>query len=113
MMLLPRVRRNGTVDLLIVMDEESISRIREYDNAEVLWNQLSPEYSMRKPNCIGVGFATAAEIKQIEEASARGDKDWKEKAYALVTRGFKFQPDKGDHDFGPIVLGKPTEGVKQ
>lgn len=112
MMLLPRVRRNGTVDLLIVLDEESISRIRLYDNAEVLWAQLPPEYSMRKPNCIGVGFATAAEIKQIEEASV-SDADWKEKAYALLTRGFKFQPDKGDHDFGPIVLGKPTEGVKQ
>lgn len=111
MMLLPRVRRNGTVDLLIVLDEESITRIREYDNAEVLWNQLPPDYSMRKPNCIGVGFATAAEIKQIEESSV-SDPDWKEKAYSLVTRGFKFQPEKGDHDFGPVVLGKPTEGVK-
>jgi hypothetical protein len=107
-----KVRRNGTVDLLIVLDEQSIERIRAYDQAEVLWGQLPHEYSARRPNCIGIGFATTEELNEIERLSAT-DENWKEKAYALVTRGFKFQPDKGDHDFGPITLGKPTPGVKQ
>jgi hypothetical protein len=112
MILLPRIRRNGRVDLLIVLDEESFSRIRTYDPAEVLWDQLGYQYSTRRPATIGVTFCSAGEQEEIERMSAT-DPDWKEKAYTLLTRGFKFQPDKGDHDFGPTVLGKPTEGSKQ
>ena len=112
MLLLTRVRPNGKVDLLIVLAEENIERIREYDAAEVIWPQLPREYSMRMPHTIGVGFCTAQEQEEIKRMSAR-DPDWREKAFKLVTRGFKFRPDKGDHDFGPTVLGKPTEGPKQ
>jgi hypothetical protein len=112
MMLLTKVRRNGTVDLLIVMDQESIERIRAYDPAEVMWGSLPPEYSMRRPHTIGIGFATAAELFEIEQMS-KTDPDWKDKAFAMICRGFEFRPDKGDHDFGPTVLGKPTEGTKQ
>ncbi len=112
MMLLTQVRRNGTVDLLIVMDQESIERIRAYDPAEVLWGSLPTEYSTRRPHTIGVGFATAAELFEIEHMS-KSDPDWKEKAFKMICRGFEFHPEKGDHDFGPTVLGKPTEGPKQ
>ena len=112
MILLTRVRRNGTVDLAIVLDQQGIDRIQRYDAAEVLWDQLPPDYKMRRPHTIGVAFATAEEHKEIERLS-QTDPDWKEKAFQLVTRGFQFRPDLGDHDFGPTVLGKPTEGPKQ
>jgi hypothetical protein len=112
MIILPRVRRNGRVDLLIALDQESISRMQRYDHAEVLWDQLGFEYSSRRPATIGITFCSAAEMKDIERMSVT-DPDWKEKAYKLLTRGFEFRPDKGDHDFGPTVLGKPTEGTKQ
>lgn len=112
MMILTMLRRNGTVDLLIVLNQESIERIRAYDPAEVQWSQLPPEYSMRKPHTIGVGFCTEAEQKEIERMSAN-DPDWKEKAFKLVCRGFEYKPQAGDHDFGPTVLGEPTKGTKQ
>ena len=112
MMILTKVRNNGTVDLLIVLAEENIERIRQYDPAEVIWPQLPRDYAMRRPSTIGVTFATAAEQAQIEHMSAT-DPDWQQKAFAMLTRGFEFKPDKGDHDFGPIILGKPTEGTKQ
>ena len=113
MIILTQVRRNGTVDLCIVLDEVSIERIKKYDAAEVRWDHLPPEYSMRKPRTIGVAFATKEEQEWIEKLSASRDPDWKEKAFALVTRGFQFHPDLGDHDFGPTVLGEPTKGTKQ
>jgi hypothetical protein len=112
MLLLTRIRRNGRVDLLIALAEENIERIRKYDAAEVIWPQLPREYGSRMPNTIAITFCTSAEQEEIERMSAR-DPDWKEKAFALLTRGFEFKPEAGDHDFGPTVLGKPTEGTKQ
>jgi len=112
MIILTRVRRNGTVDLLICLAEENIERIRLYDAAEVIWPQLPREYSMRMPSTIGITFCTAQEQTQIERMSAT-DKDWRDKAFAMLTRGFEFKPDRGDHDFGPTVLGQPTKGTKQ
>jgi hypothetical protein len=109
LLLLTQVLRNGTVNLLIVMSEENIERIKQYDQAEVHWGQLPPEYSMRKPRTIGVGYATEAEMVQIEKLVMKGKKD---EAFALVTRGFKYRPEKGDHDFGPTLLGQPTQGTK-
>lgn len=112
MIVIANVRRNGRVDIVIVLAEENIERIKAYDPAEIIWSQMPAEYSMRRPGTIGVAFCSAAEQKQIEEMSAN-DPDWKEKAIKLVCRGFEFRPDKGDHDFGPTIMGKPTEGVKQ
>ena len=112
LIILTRVRRNGTVDLLICLAEENIERIRSYDAAEVIWPQLPPEYSTRRPHTIGVTFCTQEEQDQVTMMS-NIDPDWKEKAFAMLTRGFEFKPEMGDHDFGPTVLGKPTEGPKQ
>jgi hypothetical protein len=112
MMLLSRIRRNGDVDLVVVLADENIERIKRYDPAQIPWAQLPKEISMRRPHTIGVAYATADELKVIERMSA-SDPDWKEKALVMLSRGFEFRPDLGDHDFGPVVLGKPTEGPKQ
>jgi hypothetical protein len=112
MMMISRVRRNGTVDLVMVLAEENIERIRRYDPAQVNWVDLPPEISMRRPHSVGVAFATAQELEEITAMSVR-DPDWKEKALKMLSRGFEFRPDLGDHDFGPTVLGKPTEEPKQ
>ena len=113
MILLAQVRRNGTVDLCIVLDEVSIERIKRYDPAEVQWPQLPPIYSSRRPATIGVAFATKSDQAEIERMAASGDPNWQEQAIKLVTRGFEYRPDEGDHDFGPTVLGEPTKGPKQ
>lgn len=112
MILLTKIRRNGSVDLLIALNEENIERIRNYDAAEVIWPQLPRDLAMRRPTTIGVTFCTQQEQAEIERMSVQ-DPDWQEKAFKLLTRGFEFKPDKGDHDFGPTLLGKPTEGSKQ
>jgi len=112
MMLITRVRRNGRVDILIVLAEENIERLKRHDPAEVIWATLPVDCSARRPETIGVAFATAEELKEIERLSVC-DPDWKEKAIKILSTGFEFRPDLGDHDFGPMVLGKPTEGIKQ
>lgn len=112
-MLVTRVRRNGRVDLMIILDESSVGRIKAYDPAEVVWTQLPYDTSMRAPATIAVAFATAAEQREIELLSQSDPDNWRQKAFDLLSRGFEFHPEKGDHDFGPTVLGKPTGGVKQ
>lgn len=111
-LLLPIVRRNGAVDFLIALDEESLARIREHDPFEIMWSQLPSEYSLRRPKTIGITFVSQQEQAEIERMSTT-DPDWKQKAFDLLTRGFKYKPEAGDHDFGPVVLGEPTEGKKQ
>lgn len=110
-MLISRVRRNGDVDVVIVLAEENIERLKRYDPAQVQWHELPSEIRNRRPHCIGLVYATAEELLQIERLS-QTDPAWKEKVITLLSRGFQFRPDLGDHDFGPTVLGKPTEGVK-
>jgi hypothetical protein len=112
MFVLTLLLRNGKVDMLIVLDETSIDRIRKYDPAEIQWQQLPKEYSMRQPATIGITFATAEEQKEIERMS-QTDPEWKKKAFQMLTRGFQYQPELGDHGFGPISLDKPTKGTKQ
>ena len=112
MLMITRIRRNGTVDLMIALGEENIARIQHYDPAEVMWHQLPTELRNRIPNCIAVGFCTADEQREIERL-AMTDPNWKQKAFDKLSRGFVFQPEKGDHDFGPTVLGEKTEGTKQ
>lgn len=111
-MLITRVRRNGRVDILIVLADENIERMKRYDPAQVLWKGLPPEYAMRQPESVGVAYATADELVEIE-CMSQSDPDWKEKALKMLSRGFEFRPDLGDHDFGATVLGKPTKGTKQ
>lgn len=110
MLLLAKVRSNGTADLLIVLSDENIERVRHYDPVEVLWRELPKEYAMRRPHTIAVTYCTPAEEAQLLQQSV-SDPDWRAKAFAALTRGFEVKP--GDHDFGPTVLGKPPEGTKQ
>jgi hypothetical protein len=112
MMLISRVRRSGKVDVVLVLADDNIERMKRYDPAQVPWAELPKEISMRQPHSIGIAYATADELKQIEQMSV-SDPDWKEKALAMLSRGFEYRPDLGDHDFGPVVLGRPTEGPKQ
>ena len=113
MILIPTVRRNGKVDVIIVLNEESFERMKRADPAQVIWSQLPPEFSTRPMHSITVSFCTAAEEKEIEQLSASGDLNWKLTAAKKLFRGFEYRPDLGDHDFGPTPLGKPTEGPKQ
>jgi len=110
--LITRVRNNGRVDIVMVLADENIERLKSYDPAQVLWSDLPPETFSRRPHTIGVAYATALELEEITRMS-ESDPDWKEKALVLLERGFEYRPDLGDHDLGPVVLGKPTEGTKQ
>jgi hypothetical protein len=110
MILLTAQRADNTVYLVIVMGNDNVERIKQYDPVEVIWKELPWKLSSRVPHTIGISYATGEEMAAIEKLAAEGKSN---EALALVTRGWQYHPEKGDHDFGPTVLGKPTKGPKQ
>jgi len=107
-LIVPLLKPNGKVDLLVAYDEDALKRIRNYDPGEIVWSQFPAEYRNRLPGTISITFCSAEEQREIERLSV-SDPDWKEKAFEKLTRGFEYQPDRGDHDMGPIVLGKKVK----
>jgi selenocysteine lyase/cysteine desulfurase len=101
MMLLTAEHEDGTVSLVIVLGDDNIERIKQYDQAEVQWRELPWKYSSRQPHTIAVAYATPQEMQIIEQLAREGKQ---QQAMELVTRGFQFRPDRGDHDRGPQII---------
>lgn len=109
-LLLTQLRTDGSVDVLIVLDRDSLERIKEYDPFELRWKDMPEEFRQCPLGTVGVTYGTKNEIAQAQQMGMQGRSS---EAIQLLTRGFKFAPGRGDHDFGPVQLGKPTPGVKQ
>ena len=94
--MITRVRPNGRVDVVIVLSEENIERIRGYDPMDINWDDTPPEIRTQCPQTIGVAYATQEELTSIEKMSA-SDPDWKEKVLAMLSRGFDSRANLGDY----------------
>jgi hypothetical protein len=84
--------------MLIVLDDESMARIKQHDPFEVQWILLPVAYSSHRPGTIGVVWASNQEQAVITTMLHQG-RDREAMEYA--TRGFKYRPELGDHDRGP------------
>lgn len=101
MLMLP-ISYEGKLKLLIILEDDNLQRIKEHDCAEVIWAQLG-QFANLRPSTISIGYANPAEMKQIHAWAQAGNiRD----CIKLVTEGFKFRPEAGDHDFGPVSLRK-------
>jgi hypothetical protein len=100
MLLLPIVREN-CVDLLIVLEADNLERMKRYDQAEIEWSKM-PQSKLPLRN-VAIGYATASDVVQIQRLAQQGKPM---EAVKIVTRGWEFRPDLGDHDAGPISLMK-------
>jgi len=99
MLMLP-IPFEGKLKLLVILEDENIERIKEHDCAEIIWSQLG-QFATLRPATIGIGYASPDEMKQIVAWAQQGNIA---DALKLVTGGFRFRPEKGDHDFGPVSL---------
>ena len=101
MLMLP-MQVGERVDLLIVLEEDQLDRIKAHDNAEIQWKDIP--YRGR-PGTIVIAYANAEEMVKIHKWAAE---DNLKEAVKLLTSGWKYRPELGDHDFGPTPLkGKP------
>jgi hypothetical protein len=81
--------------LFIALDQENIDRIKNYDPAEVVKTNLGQPWSGLALKDVIIGFATEEEKNKVMELWKAGQP---QKALRLLSRGFKFRPDRGDSD---------------
>lgn len=104
MMMIP-IPHDGILDLLVILEDENLERIKQHDNAEVNLQQLQMlngiHLQKSKPRFVWIAYANPAEVARLHELRSQGRI---EEALKLLTGGFKFRPDLGDHDKGPQRL---------
>lgn len=81
--------------LMIVLQEGNIERLREYDPVEVPLTMLGPKFAGLQLRDVTVTYATDEDIREVERLGQQGDIRG---ALRYLTRGFRFRPDRGDHD---------------
>jgi hypothetical protein len=88
------VKEHGP-DILIVLGPDNIERMQDKDPVEVEWHKLP--FAKVAPRVIGIVCATQAEMTQMEQLARQGKTD---EAVKMAISGWKYRPDKGDHDLG-------------
>jgi hypothetical protein len=95
MIILPFAVGPGMCSIFVLLGDENIERIKEYDPAEVTLNKLPEPWVHMKVKDVVIGYATDAE--SLELVSCR-DSESRQEALKRLMRGWKFRPDKGDND---------------
>jgi hypothetical protein len=86
---------------MIILQDGNIERMRAYDPVEVPLSMLPSNYAGLRLKDVTVTYATDEDIKEMERLAQQGEiRD----ALRYLTRGFRFRPDRGDHDDPPSHL---------
>ena len=104
MLMIPLNCSNGDFDLIVVLEDENIARMKQHDPAEILWKQFP--FSTLRPKTIQIAYATPDEARKISELAQSGNIA---EVVKLVASGWKFRPEAGDHDFGPVSMMKKSD----
>lgn len=89
-------RNDGSMDVLIILGPDNIERIKEKDPVELKWWEYP--FAKQRPATIGISYANETEMMQITQLARQGKTA---EAIYMATSGFKYRPEKGDHDLGP------------
>lgn len=96
-------------DLIIVLDDANIERIKQYDPAVIETIKTRSQTGGRRVRNVMISYMTAEDEAHIMRMHAEGASILDVTTY--LSRGFAYRPDLGDHD-GPY-LDTQTEGDKQ
>jgi hypothetical protein len=99
---------NSQYSIVVVLQDENLSRIKEYDPAEVTLDKMGSPWNQLRLKDVIITYATDAEMMKVMRLMASGDV---RKGLQLIARGFKFKPAEGDHD-GPYLTMR-DEGEKK
>lgn len=102
MMTIPLQVNSVEYDLVIVLEDENIERLKGYDPGEVDISKLGP-FSNLRVRRIQITYANPEEVKLIGLCNTRG-----QLAGILnnLSRGWKFRPELGDNDMAYQSPGK-------
>ena len=95
MFVIPTKVNDREYDVLVVLDDDGIERIKRRDPAEIVSKKFPPEFRGLRMRNVGITYAEENEIEEILARVRSGDIAG---VLRYLTRGFKFQPEKGDTD---------------
>jgi hypothetical protein len=97
--LLQAENNDGTRNIMIILGRDNIERILEKDPVSIGCDGRG--FSNMIVKAIGVSYATDAELVHYAQLGRQGKTH---EVIKLATAGWKFRPEKGDHDRGAEPL---------
>lgn len=99
MICIPFSINQGRFNVLIVLEQDGIDRIKEHDPAEVNLRAMPEPYRSMTLDEVHITFGTADDIRFImsQEPGGTGLKE----VLKRMTRGWKYRPELGDNDGPP------------
>jgi hypothetical protein len=92
---IPFVVDSDHYSVIVILQNHNLTRIAAYDPAEVPMSAVSrsPIVDGRRLRDVIITYATDEEAHEVQRLARQGDFF---EALRLVTRGYRFQPDRGD-----------------
>lgn len=103
MHILPIETRKGVYDIFIVLEEHNLERMKAADPAQVALSKFPPVWQGKKLERVIVCYADDADVRRAVTLISGGHVL---EALQYLTRGFKFDPKKGDSD-APYMSIRP------
>lgn len=94
MMSVPLKINDREFDLFVILEEQNLARIRAYDPAEIVKSYLGPPFDAMQIRNVMLAFASPEEVQDLPRRFSENPRA----ALRWLSRGFRFRPEKGDHD---------------
>lgn len=95
MLVLPFQISETEYNVVVILEDENIERIKEHDPAEIHTKLFADKFASRELKGVMVAYASPSEKENLIALVEQGDLP---KVFSILSRGFKFRPEKGDHD---------------
>jgi hypothetical protein len=100
MYVIPFQFNNTEYSVLVILQDENLERMKQYDPAEVSIAKVleqRPALQKLRLRHIHIGYGTESDMQECSRMISEGNLHG---ALALLSRGFRYRPQDGDHD-GP------------
>jgi hypothetical protein len=99
MICIPFTVKPGIYDIMVVLEQENIDRIKEYDPAMIPLDDFPEPFKSMQLSEVHITFGNKEDLAfcMAQEQGPAGLKIVLEH----LTRGWKYKPEQGDNDQGP------------
>jgi hypothetical protein len=106
MLVIPAQFNASQFSLFVILNDENIERIREYDPGEVVLSQMPAKWQRLKLKDIVLMFCPQEDVPKFIELV---NKEGPQAGLKMLARGFRHRPDRGDDDEYKSLREPPEE----
>lgn len=104
MRIIPFQVSNFQFNVMVVIEDENLERMKAYDPAQLAIDKLGFPWSTLTVKTVLIVHATPADLKHIDELARTGQAV---RAVEYMSKGFTYDPGKGDNDDPYKPVRKP------